>query len=346
MRESTYINKCPPQIAQIMLSGLILFAMLGLFEKPTAISVSSEGMLGDIRIYQNVVDRMRQGESYYSAAENELRPKYALRPFWSFRLPTLAFFLSLFRTNLVPMLMLTILTTAMVFFWLKILLESCGWISVFIGTILLSFSMTCVVQSSNVVWHDLWAGILIALSLGLYNTNRILSVIFGLLALTLRIHVVPFILVMGFFALSDKRLRESIIWFGSVGLFVIYVAIHAYFVSKHVTDADPTKTWTSFGGWPFVISTTRWTLPGVIGLSSISSVLLPVSLLSLAVLQNTSARRASGTMLLYCLAFMIMGNPNNDYWGLLYSPLWAVGVACAPKTIKELCFAACVIRSR
>jgi hypothetical protein len=112
---------------------------------------------------------------------------------------------------------------------------------------------------------------------------------------------------------------------------------YAYFVSQHVTDSDPSKSWTGFGGWSFVIATTRWTLPGIVGLSFISGALLPVSLLSLASWHNACARRAAATMLLYCFAFMIMGNPDNDYWGLLYSPLWAVGVAYSPKMIRELC---------
>ena len=342
MSNSTYFQTCSPSVARILLAGLILFVMISLFERPTDRIVAQEGELGDVRLWQNVLDRMRQGQSYYSAMEMALRNtgNYPLRPFWSFRLPTLACFMSIFKTNFVPRILLALLAIAMVLFWSKLLLESSGWISVLLGNILLTFSVVCAVLPSAIVWHDLWAGVLVAMSIGLYSKNRTLSVLFGLLALTLRIQVVPFIIVMGCFALFEKRFRESGVWFAALGAFVIYVTIHAYFVSKHVTDSDPSKNWIGFGGWSFIIATTRWTLPGIVGLSFASGALLPVSLFSLASWHNACARRAAATMLVYCFAFMIMGNPDNDYWGLLYSPLWAVGVACSPKTIRELCSAA------
>ena len=343
MSNPTYFQTCHTPLSRIFLAGLVLFVIISLTEKPTRHVVSKKGQFGDVLLWQNVVDRMRQGQSYYSAMETALRTThrdrgiYPLRPFWSFRLPTLACFMSMFPTNFIPMVLLALLAVTMVLFWSKLLFESGGWISVIIGNILLSYSVICTVIPSAIVFHDVWACIFISLSIGLYSRSRAFSVLFGLLALSLRIQVIPFIIVMGCFALFEKRSRESIIWFAALGAFMIYVAIHAYFVSKHVTDSDPSKSWTAFGGWSFVLATTRWTLPGIVGLSFVSGALLPVSLLSLASWNNACARRAAATMLLYCISFMFMGNPDNNYWGLLYGPLWAIGVAFSPKMIRELC---------
>ena len=333
----TLLADCPTSVIRILLAGLLLLMLLGTTTKPIHHVPLSAGQNADIALWQGVVDRMRQGQPYYDAMEANLRAakNYPMRPFWSFRLPILAPFMALFKTNLVPRIILTVLAGLMVLFWTR-LLKAEGWLCATVGVLLLSFSVVCAVAPAATVMHDLWAGILIALSIALYGQNRPASLICGLIALSLRIHVVAFVGVMGIFALLERRWREALIW--SVGLvaFGLYVSVHAWIVSRHLNEADLAASWMGVGAWGFVMATTTWTLPGLLDARILSGPLLPVSLLSLAVWPSPSGRRAAGTMLAYICAFMIMGNPGNDYWGLLYSPLWAVGVAYSPVMFRDL----------
>ncbi len=38
----------------------------------------------------------------------------------------------------------------------------------------------------------------------------------------------------------------------------------------------------------------------------------------------------------YIVSFLFVGRPNTSYWGLLYAPLLAIGLALSPLSLRDL----------
>jgi hypothetical protein len=49
---------------------------------------------------------------------------------------------------------------------------------------------------------------------------------------------------------------------------------------------------------------------------------------------------------LFVLAFAFVGQPFNQYWGSLYTPLLCLGAARAPAAVKDLWHASGIARDR
>ncbi len=323
--------------SEVLFVSIFLLVLISGFTRPTPPKRAVGNQQGDGDLEQSGIDHLRRGEGYYSSMEKELRSRfYAVRPFWNFRLPTLAMFVSRFKTNLPPRIILMALAGILELLWLIILFKEAGWPSVAMGVVLFTLILRVAGSPNLTVCHDVWVGILIALSIGFYAYNRPASIVFGLLALSLRIHACAFVVVMGACALWERKYREFLVWSAGLILFGCYVAIHAHFASQHATDMDAIKSWEAHGGWSFVMATTSMLLPDFSRIAAVTGPLLIISILSLTMWNHPSARRAAMTMLAFICAFMVMGNPDNDYWGLLYSPLYAVGLAYSPKAVRDM----------
>jgi hypothetical protein len=68
----------------------------------------------------------------------------------------------------------------------------------------------------------------------------------------------------------------------------------------------------------------------------LSAVYLPIALLGLAGWRGILGARLGLTAAAYVTAFAVVGQPFNDYWGLMYAPLLAFGFAAAPATLRDL----------
>jgi hypothetical protein len=68
----------------------------------------------------------------------------------------------------------------------------------------------------------------------------------------------------------------------------------------------------------------------------VSAICLPLSLLGLASWRNETGLRVFLTASAYIAAFAVVGQPFNDYWGLMYVPLLPLGLVRAPAAISDL----------
>jgi len=59
-------------------------------------------------------------------------------------------------------------------------------------------------------------------------------------------------------------------------------------------------------------------------------------LLGLAAWRGGIGARLSLTAGAYVAAFAMVGQPFNDYWGLMYAPMLAFGFAAAPAVLRDL----------
>jgi hypothetical protein len=180
--------------------------------------------------------------------------------------------------------------------------------------------------------HELWAGILIALSLGLYPRSVAASVVCGLAALAIREIALPYVIVMMTLAFVERRRQEAIAWLvGSAG-FALYLAWHAHLVSLHMIEGPADPSWLRFPGWPHVVACSSWML------FALPPYWLAGGLAVLGIIGVATARhlRLALTVTGYMLAVAIAGKPFNDYWGLVFTPLLAVGLVYAMPWVAQV----------
>jgi len=305
---------------RLMLAGAALLVLAGLIDLPPSPKTLHPGdTQGDAALTQGVIDRIRAGTGYYDAMETALRTQgYALRPFWSFRLPLLARFTAMFPTNTVPHILLIALSVAVWLIW-SLRMES-RW-TFAIGGSLLTFPILVSWAPQSLLFHDVWAGLLIALGLGLYPRCRWAALACGVIALGIREHAAICAGVMLLCAWRDRR--QCLAWAAAILGFTVYLLVHVWIVSGHVLPDDPAKNWVTVAGWSFIVSTARWTLLTAFSPTAVCAVVMPIALLGLAHLKDYRPLAVVGA---YIAVFLFAGVADDWYWGLLYSPLLAVGI--------------------
>jgi len=298
----------------------------------------------DAACLQNVIDRMRTGAGYYDAAEMALRtvaydpPKhyFPMRPFVTFRLPTLATFLAALRYDFLGQAVLFSLCFAMMIAWLVatrgILPLPCRALAFALMTPMFNYAW----RGGNYVMHDVWAGALIGLSVALYSRHRFWSIACGLLAISIRELAVPFAVVMAGAALGEGKRRETLAWVAAIFGFFLFLGIHAWLVSFHVHPDDPAKVWMSHNGWGFVLQTAEASQLPDFAIPFAGAILMPLAFLGAAHWPGAVGRRLIGCLFLYAAGYMVLGNSDNWYWGFVYLPLMAVSAANAIPALADL----------
>jgi len=307
----------------------------------------------DLALYDHVIERIGKGENYYAVAADEHRKAhYPLRPGVAVRLPTLAY-LSMWLGDtgrgaevIVPGSMgaALVLLVAVVLAWWKRLGEEPGGAQFQrIGTALMFMGASLGLNRYYFVLHELWAGMLIALSLALHRPGRkwLASLLVAALALAIREHVLPYVLLMGALALWRRDWKEATAWGALVAAFACYLIWHLGQVAQHVLPSDPMgPSWLELrglSGWlsNVVLSSNMRFLPHFI-----AGPLVVLMVLGWAGWKSPLGTTATLLYLGYGLAFMIAGRPDNFYWGAVIAPAMFVGLAFVPRAVGSLVAAA------
>ncbi|MBA3053461.1 MAG: hypothetical protein FP826_00665 [Sphingomonadales bacterium] len=303
----------------------------------------------DLKLYDDVIARLKRGENYYAViAQEHRRHHYPLHPGFAVRLPTLAYAEALLPpATLIPLSVL--LMGAVLFAWWRRLgPEPAGEPGAarlrLIALAALFFGVSIGTTRYFFVLHELWAGQLLALSFGLHRPGQgkwLGAWLAAAAALAIREHALPFVLLMTAFALWHRRWREGAAWAMLVVLFVAAMAAHLHVVEGLVRPEDPpSASWLTLrglNGWlsPVILSSNmRWLPHFIAG---------PAVILSLLGWSGwRSAAGAFGTLLYlgYGAAFMIAGRPDNFYWGMIVAPAMWIGLAFAPMALRGLVSAA------
>ena len=295
---------------------------------------------GDVDLYRAIDTRMLRGEGYYQVAAAEQRARgYPLRPFVTVRMPTLAWIATLAggpeRLAWLERL-LALATVALTVVRLRRLIQSDAlWIG---ASLLVAMTLGALSQSMMAIWHELWAGLFIALSLACWSEKRWgISVMFGLFAVLLRELALPFLLAMAAAAALERRPREALAWAGTIILFGFALLAHAHAVGALLQSTDRASPgWSRIGGWRFDISLVRGTSLLAAAPTQITAVLLPIALLGWAAWPSRYAARFGLTLIGWLGAFLLIGRPENFYWGLLMAPLLPIGVVMALPALRDL----------
>jgi len=321
------------------MAGLIMIAALPIGTLKAGVPVVT-GTFSDIDLYRTIVQRMSRGEDYYVAAVAEQRAyNYPTAPAPVIREPTEALLLTLLGNDLVRHLMLYGLAAGvLVALWaalgpLELSPRLRRWTLVAAIT-----GMAVCVAPSAIYTHEVWASLLITLSLALRRPDRWgWSVVAGLAACIFREVALPFLLVMAAFSFYERRWREAAAWVGAIALFCGLFALHCHLADAQHRAGDLTSEgWVRLGGMGFVLATARWNALLAHAPGWMLCAALCVAGLGLAGRGNPFTGRAALTLIGYLAAFAVVGRPNNDYWGILYAPLMPLGIALAGPSLVEL----------
>lgn len=188
------------------------------------------------------------------------------------------------------------------------------------------------------VLHEAWAGMLIALALALHRPGQWRGAwIAAALALAIREHALPFVLLMGAMALWHRQWRESFFWGLLVLAFASLLWTHVQLVAQVTGPDDPLSPgWLTLRGpqgWiEFItLSSGLYLLP-----SWLAGPLVILPLIGWAALKDELGLTALLLFAGYGLLFMIAGRPNNFYWALMVTPAWFVGLYWVPGALRDL----------
>jgi hypothetical protein len=342
---STSFTRLTPRAAQ----GVLVAALLGAIASVSiTVSPLKSGFAdapnrgpGDLALYGAEVQRIRAGESYYQAANTELRQRgYPTRSLFNWRTPLPMGLLGRLPHPLLGRILLGLLALAAVYLSFTLVERDAGvWQGVGCGLLMIGAFLPCVLDGLYVA-PELWAAVLITLSLGAYDRQRpLLGVLAGVTALFFRDLAGLYCLMMGLMALADRRWREVAAWFIGLLAYAAFFAWHASHVRPLIGPDDVAHhgSWLQLGGLPFVLSTCQMNVLLLLLPQGITALYLVMALVGLAGWSSAMGRRIGIALCAYLALLAAVGHPFNQYWGSLFAPLLCFGVARFPATAAELC---------
>lgn len=352
----------PPLVARIALTVLVLLLVASTMA-PVGRPAGSEGSIEarnalhargsdddeDIALYEVAIERVRRGENYYDFIVPEQRARsYPVNPGLAVRLPTLAY-LDAWLGDFGQIAAAIVLMLGVIAVWWRKFRDDPA-----LGRLAtMAASMVCVAASLGVnrsffPLHELWAGMLIALSFGLHRIGTrgqggrwIGAFLAAGMALAIREHALPFVLLMAATALNYRNWREAAAWSALIVLFFAGLAWHLSLVARDVLPSDPhSPPWLvmrGLSGWLANVvqsSNLRWLPHWMAGPA--------VVLMTFGWLGWNSRAGTFGFLLGtgYGLAFMLAGRWDNFYWGAMIAPATFAGIVFAPRAIAGLVDAA------
>jgi len=304
----------------------------------------------DVQLHRDEVAFAHHPSTYYARviAEQRLRG-YPLKPFAAVRPPVLAFALAwLPGGEASARLLVAALGVVVAGLWTVRLVAPLGAVGAAVGGLALASGVIAAFTPNGYLMHECWAGLLIALSLALHPGHRprrgggawlAASLLAGLAAALVRELALPFLGVMALMALAERRPKEALLWLGAIGLALLALLGHALAVMRHTLPTDPGMAWVRVGGWGFVLAADRWN--AIVALKPwLAAMLAPPALAGALAWGGPMGRRLAFTLLGYAAGFLVVGRPEDTYWGLMIAALlplgWAGAVAAGLALLARL----------
>jgi len=297
----------------------------------------------DLALYDRAIERIQHGENYYDfiVAEHRLAD-YPVRPGVAVRLPTLAYIDAWLGVPGQIAASLALLAAVLLAWWRRLGEEAGSARLRRIAFALLLIGASLGLNRHFFVLHELWSGMLLALSFGLYRPGRWgWALAAAALAVAIREHALPFILLMAAMALWRRDWKQGAAWSALALAFLAFLGMHLHIIAQQVLPSD------QFGqGWLELRGLSGWI--SYVALSSnlrflpgfVAGPLIVLSMLGWAAWKTPAG--LFGFLLYggYGLLFMIAGRPDTYYWGVMVAPAVMVGLAFAPAGLRALVMAA------
>lgn len=293
----------------------------------------------DLALYDRTIERIRGGENYYDfIAEEQRKAQFPLRPAVAVRLPTLAY-LCAWAGDTGQAVAAFLLLFAVMGVWWKRLAEEAGSPALRLpAMLLLIFGASLATTRYFFTLHELWAGMLLALSFGLHRPGKWgASLAAAALALAIREHALPFVLLMGAMAFWRRDAKEGAAWSALALVFLAALALHIHLINAMLLPTDgESAPWLALRGLTgftsdVTLSSNLRFLPGWL-----SGPLIVLAVAGWAGWKSPAGTFGTLLYLGYGLLFMIAGRPDNYYWGFMITPVFLMGLAFAPRAVKSM----------
>jgi hypothetical protein len=323
-----------------MLTVLLFAILLGLTvdAAPPPQRAAATSAQSDAALYRAIDTRLARGEGYYPAAAAEQRAReFPLRPFVTMRMPTRAWLVRLAgpQGSLGLLLLLALLAVAATSLRLRSVVRSTPlWAA---SSLLVAVSVAPLVNPVIALWSDLWAGLFATLALACRTDRRWgASMALAFAAVSFRELALALPAAMMLAALLEQRRGEALAWARTGLLAMLAVAAHAAAVHAVVLPQDGvSQGWVRAGGWAFDLSLLRSTTLLAALPSPVTAIMAPLALFGWAATANGYARRVALAFAAWLLPFLLIGRPENSYWGLLMAPLWLAGLPLALPVLRD-----------
>jgi hypothetical protein len=324
--------------------ALLLLACLTALTVPDPAAVStgpatSQSDQTDLMVYEKIVAGVKGGGDYYTVASDTLRAGgYPLRPFFTVRMPSLAV-VHAALPGWGPVALLYLLAVYVGLTWGLRLAEALPRaMPRLVALLLLIGSMLAFLQADLIPFHEIWAGLLIALSLGLRRPGRwIDAVAFALVAMLIRETAALYALIMLALAWRDGERREALGWLVGLALFAAAVAAHAHAVAGVTGPLDPASPgWSGLLGFGFFVkalslSTALQLLP-----LAAAALIIGLAMFGWAAWNDPLGLRMLALLLAYAALIGVFARSDTFYWALMVAPVSLVGLVFVPDGLKDL----------
>jgi hypothetical protein len=292
----------------------------------------------DGQLYRDIADRVRHGQSYYTAAvEVQREHDYPVRPALTVREPALALATAALggidgMRIAIGVLIVIVMVAG---FWRLERLAVKRW-EFWIAVLLLAAGAGHVLAGELPVVHEAWAGLLVMLSMLVWRRERFWpAVVIAVAACLIRELAVPYVLVMLMLALTQRRRSEAVAWLAGLSVVAAGLVAHAVLVYQHTVASDHSSPgWLVFGGWGFALRTVYNTT--LITPYAATAVIVPLAVLGWLGRRDDIGLRVAGFTAGMAIAFTCVGRPENFYWGYVYSTPLVVGLTFAPAALWTL----------
>ncbi len=346
---SSYARLLPWQ-ARAVLIALALLIGLALWKAPTPTPLrdarGENTKSGDVFLYMTEIKRVHAGENYYQVAAEELVAQgYPTASLFNWRPPLPMALIGKLPDLLLGRLILIAAGIAMLLtaFEAAAREQPNVYRLALPLAILLTAPLLPCFQGNVFVLPEVWAGIMIALSLCAYGVRlRFLGATMALAALFFRELALPYCVLGLALAVWQRRPKESTVYIvGLIGWAVFY-GLHCWKVSHLITATAEAhrQGWVQFGGLPFVIAVAQMNAYLMFLPVWVAVVFFALSMIGLAGWQTAWGTRIALTACMYVVAFSIVGQDFNRYWGIMLAPVFCFGAVRAPAALADLWCAA------
>jgi len=307
---------------------LLAWGLIAAARGGTALPALRDGGSSDLAMYRAITARVAAGEDYYRVLAAELPVRgYAIRPVFNWRLPTLTWINAAPPSPVWGRVLLVVVGMAAMVLWLLVARRSVARAAIPAALVIMLSIAPVLVVPASAVFYEVWAGLLVAASLACWSLGRSgASVAFGASALMIRELALPFALVMAVLAWRESKRREAMAWIGAVAAFGAYWAWHVSHVLNVMPAAGLSNSWTVAGGWPFVLKASQASILLMLTPERVApyvhAIAIPLVWAGAWYWRDATGRRLAVTLSAYFALFMLVGRPDNWYWGFVIAPLF------------------------
>lgn len=339
----TRFSGWPPFAARLLIAGalaLIAASLIRPHYAPPMPESSTAAPVTDGDLYENIVDRVATGQNYYAAAAAEHRKhSYPTSPPNVFREPAEALLLARLPGDASRWAALIALTVAAAFSARTAIARTSLPARTRLPAVLaIAAGLSNAGMPHAPYMHEVWASLLMVLSLCAYQAKRPgLAALLGLAACLVRELALPFVLAMAWMDLLERRWRDALYWLSATVVFVVCYAAHLHLAAELHRPGDlVSRGWLGLGGWRFVLMTARRNAFLALAPAWVVATVVVTAAIGLVGCRDRWVARIALVVVGYLAAVTVVGRPDNEYWGILWAPLLSLGLALAPAALGDL----------